>query len=237
MPLTRDIKNEIDEYLAKHATKREHADPIISAVTEIVNSKFQEIINILKQDIQDLKQEIVTLKGSKEELEVVKKEIETSRRENQKLVEMLNEKTDSLEQYTRRNSLRVFGVQETKQEDCEKKVLRVLKDKLQLDVLPEQIERCHRAGRFSENKPRSIIVKFISYKDRETVFKSKRLLKNTGIVIAEDLTINRLSLLRQARDAYGDKYGVWSKDGRIIIKTEHKTHRIENRKQLLELSQ
>ena len=63
----------------------------------------------------------------------------------------------------------------------------------------QDIERAHRLGKqlsensFSERdkKSRSIIIKFASYRKRREVFRHKKKLKGSGLVIAENLTKKR----------------------------------------------
>ena len=49
------------------------------------------------------------------------------------------------------------------------------------------IERAHRVGRpHSDSKPRKIVTWFLNYKDREAVFKAKKLLHGTNMFVNED---------------------------------------------------
>ena len=70
------------------------------------------------------------------------------------------------------------------------------------------IERSHRIGpkkrsMNSEAKTRPIIAKFVSNRDRQVVFNSKKLLKESGFVITESLTKKRMSLLNEGRKTVG----------------------------------
>ena len=78
-------------------------------------------------------------------------------------------------------------------------------------------ERSHRVGpkkrsMNSKAKTRPIIAKFVSYRDRQMVFNSKKLLKESGFVITESLTKNRMSLLNEGRKTVGSK-NIWTLDG------------------------
>ena len=90
----------------------------------------------------------------------------------------LREELDTMEQYSRRNCLVVHGIPETK-EDSGDAVLHVFNGQLNVPVTPHSIDRSHRLGRFqpSSNKPRPVIVKFVSYETRRQVFSVKRRLK------------------------------------------------------------
>nr|KAG5708756.1 hypothetical protein BaRGS_031910 [Batillaria attramentaria] len=62
---------------------------------------------------------------------------------------LARERAEDLEQYGRRNNVRVFGVPETDKEtaeQCEQKVLKIIQDKLQLSgIQSHHIDALHRA--------------------------------------------------------------------------------------------
>lgn len=183
------------------------------SINELIKSDtfMSKVLNIVKEHF------IVELETLKEGNEQLKKENK-----------LLSEKLDDIEQYNRRNSVRVFGVGENKQENLESEVLTVLNRQLGLSIVADNIDRCHRVGRFSKTNtnPRGIIVKFTSYKYRDLVCKARRKLKGSGITIQEDLTVTRYRLLRQAMDKFG-KTKCWSMDGRIYTEYEQSKIRIK----------
>ena len=94
------------------------------------------------------------------------------------------------------------------------------------------IERSQRIGlkkrsTNSEAKPRAIIAKFVSYRDRQVVFNSKKLLKESGFVITESLTKKRMSLLNEGRKTVDSK-NIWMLDGRIHFKLDDKLYTKNN---------
>ena len=133
----------------------------------------------------------------------------------------LREDLDSIEQYSRRNCLVVHGIPESK-EDSRDAALHVFNGRLDVPVTPHCIDRSHRLGRFqpSSNKPRPVIVKFVSYETRRQVFLAKRRLKGTKIVITENLTKRRSDLLNRTR-AQPDIKAAWTTDGRIVCLLEN----------------
>ena len=49
------------------------------------------------------------------------------------------------------------------------------------------VESAHRVGRpRSDSKPRKIVARFLNYKDREAVFKAKKKLHGTNMLVKED---------------------------------------------------
>ena len=143
----------------------------------------------------------------------------------------LRESTDELEQYQRRNSIRIFGKEEEAGEDTDCIAIAV-SQKLGVNVDLHDIDRSHRVGRKVAGKRRPIIVKFVSYRKRNEVFTAKRKLAGTGVTIREDLTRQRLQVLREAIQRFGQE-NVWSLDGTIIIKNGNNKVRVKSLEQLI----
>lgn len=136
----------------------------------------------------------------------------------------LDKKTDELEQYQRRQCLRIFGVKEEEGENTDDIVLDVAK-KVGVDITIADIDRSHRVGRKGGEKPRPVIVKFVSYRKRSELFRNKRRLKSTNLTLREDLTKSRHILLTKCIEKYG-LHNVWTTDGNIIAKVNNTKHRI-----------
>ncbi|KAK9678944.1 hypothetical protein QE152_g40416 [Popillia japonica] len=69
-----------------------------------------------------------------------------TRRNSVRILEnmMLKSKIDNMEQYTRRNSVRIFGIPEKNDENIQAIVLNLCKDKLNVDLTAPSIDRVHR---------------------------------------------------------------------------------------------
>ena len=142
-------------------------------------------------------------------------------------VATLENEVDSLEQYSRRNCLLIHGIKEEEKENVEAKVMDVVNTKLEVKLEHRDFDRMHRLGKKTPNsktKPRPIIVKFSSYRERKKVFSVKKNLKNfktpeSNIVITENLTKKRYTLLNRCRDEFGSRFA-WSFDGRIFAITD-----------------
>lgn len=134
----------------------------------------------------DVAKEFETLK---QEMGKVIERLETVEKENK----TLKNKLAYLEDQSRRNNIVIYGIPESNEEswaDCEEKVIDNLNEKLKLEIPLDKskIERAHRLGKkstaqtagvhsetgYGENKPRPIICKFSSFKDRETVLWTTR---------------------------------------------------------------
>lgn len=74
----------------------------------------------------------------------------------------------------------------------------VIKNKLHVSINLSDIERSHRVGKCGtsgNNKPRPIILKFVSYRIREQIFRQKKKLKGSKLSIKEDVTKARAQIL------------------------------------------
>ncbi|KAF5282232.1 hypothetical protein FQR65_LT14400 [Abscondita terminalis] len=141
----------------------------------------------------------------------------------------LSKAFDDLQQYTRRNSIRIFGLKEDRNENVDQAVISLFNDKLGVQLSVDNIDRCHRLGVVQPGvkKPRAVIVQFTSYRYRAKVFKEKKKLKGSGITIREELTRARLELLNKSCEKFGFK-NVWSNDGVIIVNKNNRKTRIKS---------
>lgn len=149
--------------------------------------------------------------------------------------ECLRTAMDNLEQYSRRNNLRLYGLPESDAGvGVDEAILKLCKEKLGLNIRPEAIDRAHRLGQQRGGKPRPLIIKFVDYNTRAMLFRNRKLLKSTGLVLFEDLTTARSSLRQEAAQKYGPR-NVWTNDGRIFIKIDEHIHRVVCRADFVKL--
>ena len=119
----------------------------------------------------------------------------------------LYEKTIRLESHSRRDNLLFDGIAESVPENVEEKLRHIMRTILNLDSTDSmKIVRCHRLGRKQQHstKPRTVIVKFHFYGDREQVWKSRSKLKNTNYWMQEDFPVEikeRRNILRPVMNA------------------------------------
>ena len=64
-------------------------------------------------------------------------------------------------------------------------------------------------------KLKSAIIKLVRYNDRENVFSSKKLLKDSCVSITESLTVSRMKKLTNAREILGFR-NMWTVDRTIF---------------------
>lgn len=146
----------------------------------------------------------------------------------------LTQQNDDLEQYGRRRNLRFFGIDEIPHENTGDVVKQILMDKLGIKVPDYSIDIAHRLpGR--NNTARPILVRFNQMSIRNAVYNNKKKMKNTRIVIKEDLTKHRVALLKTVQDKVGNK-NVWTSLGIIKVKYDNKILNISSKLDLLQLN-
>ena len=131
-----------------------------------------------------------------------KQKLETDNRNNEEVQKLIQQNTEMKEQIAeledrhRRNNLRFMsvkekpGVESETWEKSEPKVKVFLQEKLGLKTDEVTIERAHRSGKREERKRRTIIAKFLNYKQRDKVLNKYKELKlwEDQIYINEDFS-------------------------------------------------
>jgi hypothetical protein len=131
-------------------------------------------------------------------------------------------KYDRLEQYGRRNSIRIRGIQEPDNTNTEITDAEVIKlaTQLQVPITQSDINRSHRVGIKRDQQSRDILVKFVSHNVKVQFMMSRMKLKGSGIYINEALTRTRAQLFSQTRALKRQKkiQDTWTKTGAIFVK-------------------
>ena len=151
----------------------------------LMNKLSKVVSKELKADFESLKTEISNLKDTIRDKDTKITNLETVVTEKEERIKSLEKKhsqyendIDSVEQYTRRNSIRVAGLPEVAHEDPENVVFTLFNDTMGMAidgaVLPEDLDRVHRVGKPEAGKDRQMLVKFATYRARRRVFSAKR---------------------------------------------------------------
>ncbi|KAI5703797.1 hypothetical protein M8J75_016350 [Diaphorina citri] len=169
-------------------------------IAQKLNTLMEKRVEQLERDVQYLQKENVDLKN--------------------KMIE--------LEQYGRRNSIRIFGMQESKDEDTVAAVVQLVNSRLNIQVTNRDVDACHRLGKMKTNgKPRSIICKFTSRLIRDKVYFNKKQLKGTKINIKEDLCKEKMDLFKRVTDKFSYKK-VWTLRGNVFLMYKNKKFMFRN---------
>ena len=116
---------------------------------------------------------------------------------------LLEQKTDDLEAYSRRPCAILSGIQKPKKESWENIKTSVLenlqKTGLPLEEIEKNIDKLHRVGRFDhETQAQPIIVKFKTHSFKEKIYHQQKKLPK-GIKISQSLTKRRSDILQQVQ--------------------------------------
>lgn len=227
MVLTREIKEEIKSSV-KAAVIAAFDDPdvltkLVSAVTRCfqeqikqIESKFTGIVNDLYKDNQSLKTEVKTIKE-----------------DNNELKNTIMQLKSKFEQDKKKNNLIINGISESDNEDVSNLVNEFIEHKLKTTVYP--VRKCYRLGKPMKGstkeegkvnaKPRPILVQFENSEGKHLTWIRRKLLKNSGLSIMEDLSQYVLEMVKSCKAKYG-KTNVWTVGGNVRVKYQNKIYRI-----------
>ncbi|XP_065681574.1 uncharacterized protein LOC136095214 [Hydra vulgaris] len=179
---------------------------------EIKFNIIQEENNILKNEMKELRKAVDFVSEKYESTLAELKEMKKNTISNVELTDNIKfndknndvkDKLAELEDRSRRNNLRFNGVEESENEsweDGEKKIQEVLKSKFGFTNNLE-IERAHRTGKKEKGvkKNRTIIVKFLNYKERNAVFEKfiKLKLWNEKLYVNEDFSERTMEIRKK----------------------------------------
>ena len=183
-----------------------------------------DVENTLETDLKAMKESIEQHKSSTTRaLHDYESRISNNERyiyQNECEIEDLNFKLNNLEQYTRRNSVRIHGMREKGRGRNVENTYNMVADFFYNELgLEPDIEIAHRIGVKSRdpNKPRTIIVKFVRRSDKLNVMLQRKSLKGKGISISDDLTVKNVSLINETRN-HERIEATWSWDGKVYAK-------------------
>ena len=138
-----------------------------------------------------------------------------------KRISAVEKRVDDLEQYGRSNCLIIHGCENVpdskpgKTPETEKYVCNIINSNLKLES-PLQVQDLDIAHPLPSKKGTPIIIKFLRKTQRNEIYRKKRLLKGTKMIITESLTKRRLQLLEKARTAFNN-CPVWSWKGEVYV--------------------
>ena len=161
MPWTRRLSNSMsldqEAFLQAFLLALED-DKVIKKLQSGVIGQLQAEISHLKQVIQKRDDVITALQNDLSEVK---------------------DANDALEQYTRRNSLRISGLKELQDENPLQVILTFCNSRLRVkpEVTINDIDRVHRIGKPDQKVDRKLLVKFATYRVRQRVYAARVRLK------------------------------------------------------------
>lgn len=195
----------------------EYANAKIDDQSKLIKEQSEKF-DALQNIFEELKQENVNLKAK---------------------ITSLESRLEDAEQYSRSNTVEIFGVPEGKDEDTYGVVQNICVA-LDLTLTRENIDVCHRLGRPGSGKdgrPRGIIVKFLRREDKNKLLAKRKVKRNFStqhlgfeqpaepVYINENLSPGRRKLYVAAREAKKTKNYtyLWVQNGNILMRKDQGT--------------
>ena len=219
------IRTELNSALESDET----VDKLVSAIRKTIISDITPIIT--RNVAEALKASFeFELHERDDRIDALENELKSIRLQN-----------DEAEQYSRRNCLIFQGVTEADNENTDETIVKLCKEKMDIEIECKDLDRSHRLGHKKGDKPRGIIAKFANYHSRDKIYRARTLLRKcegTPVFIHESLTKSRSELFWKVKTAFKDHVKVvWTQDGRIIarLKTDDKKVVLTNNDDLRKL--
>ena len=161
--------------------------------------EFQRSLEFTQKENEDLKNDVLSLRADYDKL---KAEVQLQRQNILQFKTFENDfqqKIDYIDDRQRKCNIIISGVPENQNENneqCRKKVLDVLKEKLKIQS--PQLDIVHRIGKPSaERRHRDILMKFSNIEQREAVLRNKKNLKGESLYINEDFCKNTVEIRKK----------------------------------------
>lgn len=178
-------------------------------------------------------------------VEKAERETKEQKKENDRLkndmrkmksdLETVHRDMNDIEQYSRRNNVRVFNLKEEEKETVEElsqKVCKLFSEIIQQKITPEDFEACHRLrskekgengeknGEEKITKARQVLVKLKDRKIRDRIMLNKKNLKGRGVSVGEDLTAKNAKLSTEAFK-HSATLASWTMNGQVFAKLKN----------------
>lgn len=175
----------------------------------LINELKNDILSDLKKDILEETSNLIKEKDGK--IDELDSTVKMLQKQVYNLKQMCNGKMDDLEQYGRRQCLRIDGIAYAAKEEASA-VMSKVKDLIKesgADIPDVCLDRAHRIGkpyvnRKTKVKQQGIIVKFSTFRHRTLFYRNRNVIKS-GARIKIDLTNRRYLLLNKAREFIADR--------------------------------
>ena len=163
------------------------------------------------------KQIMIDLRHDLEEVQHMREEVQSLRAR----VQTQSFELDRLQQYSRRDNIRVYGIEE-KPDECTNTIIVKLAHDMGVEIEEQELSVSHRLGR-KTGKPRPIIAKFVRRDTKSKMMRAKKELRGVSgyrqVFLNDDLTTLRSRLVYELKRDESIK-SVWTIDGRIMCVRE-----------------
>ena len=214
------LSPEEDDVRFKLALEEAIGDPQIQAklkaTVKAANQDLLEVVSSLRDEVRSLRAALA--------------DRDTTIAALQNEVQVLQDDYDALEQYGRRNGLRISGILERDNEDTTTAIVNLANEVLKVEppLQRDDISISHRLKkprRAKPEEPAPIIVRFLRRTDRNRVIRARKELKvynedrDIKIYVNEDLTTRRAKLFAKMRTLQKKRLlkQAWTYNGNIKV--------------------
>lgn len=170
--------------------------------------EMRRSLEFTQAQVDDFKNKIKKLEKEKEDDKTTINELKKKCQAAGESIDVLDDRCDYLEDYSRRNNVNITGMEERPGgetwEQTAEQVMKLFDKKMHLQNL--SLERAHRVGQRMDQRPRPVVARFLRYSDRDLVMRNATKLRGTKIYINDDLCPasqdkrrQQLPLLQRAR--------------------------------------
>ena len=167
----------------------ESFERMIRSAVDSFKAKLDEMEVSLGASIEFERKRIDDLKEKQGKLETRMDSMEKELQELRFQVSKNTAANNQSERLSRRNNVRLVGIGEAphgERENCNEIVEEIIHTKFEVST---KVERAHRDGKKVDGRPRHILVKFLSYRDKVDIMRRARdTLKNERYFVVDDLT-------------------------------------------------
>ena len=144
------------------------------------------------------------------------------------LINNLSSQIDEIDNSSRRNALLFGGIEEAEGENLVSTILGTIQVLMGVsNINASAIQSCHRLGTKSASRNRPILVRFNDLKVRSDLWRNKKKLKSSQVILSEFLTKTRQAIFTRARKSIGIR-NTWTHYGNVYVKLPN-----NERKQIL----
>lgn len=204
---------------------KEELDKVYERIQELErkSQKAEKSVTSLRNNLSDKETDIEHLRKENESLKKKIEDLDKGLAETKQATKVNEMHVNDIEQYTRRNNIRIYGIDDRDEnetaEETTEKVIKFLKESLDIKAQGRDIDIAHRMGSFLEDGNRIIICRFASRMLRNEVIKRRKSLKGSVYVVREDLTNKNAKLLEKASKV-SNVSAAWSDQGKVLVLLE-----------------
>lgn len=212
-------RSETDEKTSKGPQTRKTSKGGVSGDME---NSLKTIISEVIRSLQPVLVDCVSIAVSKAVSSLSKQVVETVKSQYEEsgvIADLKNQiklqtyQLDRMEQYTRRENIRITGIPYEDGEDTTEKVIKTARE-IGVTLTREDVSVSHRVGRTNQEAQRPIIARLSRREKKVELMKNKKKL-GRGLYMDEDLTRTRNRMLYEIRK-HPQTTKTWTIDGKIF---------------------